>query len=280
MADHKSDLRQALALMKAGQRDGAVHILRRILQADRENIEAWWLLAHAVNDKARKIQVLERMLRVAPDHPKAQALLEKLRAEVQRETQTAYQISADHPDFQMPQKPRKKPEPTRQGPTCRSFTIAGVVVFFFLCFGIGMINNTITNLMETLFPVNVDGPAPEQVVRIWFDASFSRDWATVQQYHCSIAYEDWVTYMSTEFAPEPNIDVSFDFSDMQIEEYSRSIRTLDMELTGSFTVTARGYGQTETLIQPLDALIVDDYGRDYLAIRLIVEDNRWVVCED
>ena len=81
MPDSTQDqLRQAYELIKAHQRQQAIDLLLPILKADENNANAWWLLANAVEKPGDAREALQNVLRLRPDHDKAQQMLDKLNA--------------------------------------------------------------------------------------------------------------------------------------------------------------------------------------------------------
>lgn len=61
----RRQLQQAYELIRAGQREQAGAILVTILKQDRNNADAWWLLANASNDPDKTRQALENVLRIS-----------------------------------------------------------------------------------------------------------------------------------------------------------------------------------------------------------------------
>lgn len=74
----RQQLQQAYEFIKAGQREQAGTILVAILKRDRNNADAWWLLANASNDPDKARQALENVLRIRPDDVRAREKLDKL----------------------------------------------------------------------------------------------------------------------------------------------------------------------------------------------------------
>ncbi len=74
----RKQLQQAYEFIKAGQREQAGALLVSILKQDRNNADAWWLLANASNDSDRARQALENVLRLRPDDVRARDRLDKL----------------------------------------------------------------------------------------------------------------------------------------------------------------------------------------------------------
>ncbi len=75
------ELRRAYTLIKQEQIDEALSILRPIVQAEPENVDAWWLLANAAVEPDEAREALLMVLRIDPDYanaPKAREMLGKL----------------------------------------------------------------------------------------------------------------------------------------------------------------------------------------------------------
>ncbi len=83
-ADVKEQLRAAYALIKEKKRQEAVDVLLPILQADEDNADAWWLLANCLNDPNDAREALDNVLRLRPDHDKAQTMLDAINARYPR----------------------------------------------------------------------------------------------------------------------------------------------------------------------------------------------------
>ncbi len=76
--DPMQQLRQAAELIKANRRAEAVQILLPVLRADEQNANAWWLMANALTDPNDAREALETLLRLRPDHEKAQRMLARI----------------------------------------------------------------------------------------------------------------------------------------------------------------------------------------------------------
>jgi pre-peptidase len=79
MSDPRQQMQQVYQLIKSGQKQQAIQVLLPILKADRDNADAWWLMANAVSDNPERArQALENVLRLRPDHPQARQMLDRL----------------------------------------------------------------------------------------------------------------------------------------------------------------------------------------------------------
>ena len=74
-------LNQAYKLIKEGQKQEAIELLEPLIREDRNNEDAWWMLANATNDEAAKRNALNNVLRLTSNETrktKAETLLQQL----------------------------------------------------------------------------------------------------------------------------------------------------------------------------------------------------------
>lgn len=74
-------LQQAYALIQQGDKDAALQVIDSLLRTDRDNRDAWWLLAHAAADRAQQRRALNEVLRLDSGDARAEQarlLLHKL----------------------------------------------------------------------------------------------------------------------------------------------------------------------------------------------------------
>jgi hypothetical protein len=76
--ENRQVLQDAYGLIRAGNKQEATRLLINVLKADRNNADAWWLLANATNDSDKKRQALEQVLRINPAHGAARRALDTL----------------------------------------------------------------------------------------------------------------------------------------------------------------------------------------------------------
>lgn len=74
----KAQLRQAAARLKAGDRRGAAGLLTDIVRQDRDNVDAWLLLANALDQPKRIHQALDQVERLRPGDARAAVLRARL----------------------------------------------------------------------------------------------------------------------------------------------------------------------------------------------------------
>jgi tetratricopeptide (TPR) repeat protein len=72
-------LQQALQALRVRDRATAFRMLQQALQHDPQNVSAWILLSHAVDDPQRRRECLERAVAIDPNSAEAREELEQLR---------------------------------------------------------------------------------------------------------------------------------------------------------------------------------------------------------
>lgn len=78
MAELMQQLRYAYEHLKSGDKSSAADILFQVLLHDENNVDAWWLVAHAVDSTQEKREALEHVLWLRPDHESALQKLAQL----------------------------------------------------------------------------------------------------------------------------------------------------------------------------------------------------------
>jgi hypothetical protein len=73
-------LREAVALIKEGDKPGAAKILSSIVQNDPDNANAWYGLSLCMDEPDKRKYCLQRVLNINPSHDKAKQTLERLSA--------------------------------------------------------------------------------------------------------------------------------------------------------------------------------------------------------
>jgi hypothetical protein len=76
----QEQLQRAYNFIKVGQQREAMEILRPIVRNEPDNADAWWLVANAVTETDFKRRALENVIRLRPNHVKAQNMLDQLNA--------------------------------------------------------------------------------------------------------------------------------------------------------------------------------------------------------
>jgi hypothetical protein len=77
----RNQLEQAYRLIQQEELDKAIVILRPVVSAQPNNLDAWWLMANAVSEPDDAREALNNVLRIDPNHRQARELLNELNAQ-------------------------------------------------------------------------------------------------------------------------------------------------------------------------------------------------------
>jgi predicted transcriptional regulator len=77
-AETSQQLQEAYRLIRKGQQQEAVRMLVPMVRAQPRNVDAWWLLANALENHDQKIKALQEVLKLRPDHEPAQKLYDRI----------------------------------------------------------------------------------------------------------------------------------------------------------------------------------------------------------
>ena len=80
----QTQVSEAIAALKAGEKERARTLLMAVLDDDPQNEDAWLVLSAAIDDVERKRQCLETVLEINPDNQVARRGLERLQPEGER----------------------------------------------------------------------------------------------------------------------------------------------------------------------------------------------------
>jgi len=75
----EATLRRAYRLVKDADKEAARELIKPVLAAERDNIDAWWLAAHAAATPLDAQVALRQVLRLNPEHYPARIMLERLK---------------------------------------------------------------------------------------------------------------------------------------------------------------------------------------------------------
>lgn len=78
-AQHKAQLKEAYALIKAERRPEAYELIAPILVQQPDYTDAWWLAAHAAPTLRAAAAACQKVLALQPNHPQARLMLDELR---------------------------------------------------------------------------------------------------------------------------------------------------------------------------------------------------------
>lgn len=155
-------LNEAYSLIKSGQVQDAIDILEPIIRNDRDNEDAWWLLANATNDSDAKRNALNNVIRLSANDnrtAKAKQMLQELDADpfgfdfeqAKSKNMSAYRETSDMPE-----------KSTRRGLSCANIALI-IVGLVGVCACVGAIGlyTFAGGLFEAInYPENYDILAP------------------------------------------------------------------------------------------------------------------------
>lgn len=119
----RQTLQQAYALVKTGEHEAARTLIKPVLAAHPDVIDAWWLAAYAAATSADRRLALAQVLRLNPDHGPARVLLDRLNA------QNPDDIDTLAKELPMPP-PGTRPRPADSRPQVRNRWVWNVVLVF------------------------------------------------------------------------------------------------------------------------------------------------------
>lgn len=95
-------LKQAYALIEAGNLEDAKALLRPIIESEKDSADVWWLYSHAVSDAETARLALTNVLRIDSNHADARNLLMQLEAQQKREQTDDILEMGNDPSFVPP----------------------------------------------------------------------------------------------------------------------------------------------------------------------------------
>jgi hypothetical protein len=107
-----ASLKEAVRLIKAGDKQGGRRLLQRVLKVDPQNENAWLWMASSVADDQQRIYCLEQVLKLNPTHEMARRGLAHLSSHSREEEppQATEEPSEEPPEAASPA-PRSSPRP-------------------------------------------------------------------------------------------------------------------------------------------------------------------------
>lgn len=115
----EAQLNQAYELIKDGRTDEALPLLENVIRDNRDNDDAWWLYANAINDRDAKRNALNNILRIGTN----EARLEKVH----------FMLAQLDDPFAFPDDAKAKAIPQKSGMSTRRKIVIGVVAILGLC---------------------------------------------------------------------------------------------------------------------------------------------------
>ena len=153
-----TQLSQAKAALRRGDRTLARRITQAIIAKDPQNAEAWLILGGLSTSKA-SLSHMEKALQLAPDDPQVKAAYQWARQRFQQEAEQRHSESTQKISVSVP--PQKQPAPGIQAPivveTHRPvwvWTAVGLLALTLLFFGLDLIPTHLVGAVEQAGPIS------------------------------------------------------------------------------------------------------------------------------
>lgn len=257
MSDSSQQLKQAFSYYKQGKGDRAVQIVQQVLKDDRNNVNAWWMMANILDDDDRIMKSLERVLILDPNHIKAKQMMARLTGEAE-------------PTAQKP-KP-KPPTDSKQRKTVSALMgLAGVLFVLLLA------------MIPFLALTGYGAPPPDQVARNYINAAFNGDFHGVNNLTCSPLRmpADQLDAMLSALETQFDLDfkevfrsIEVDTAEMTYTVQAQDETTATVVISGTPIITADGLSMSLNEI-----LSLTRSGNAFAGgLRLTKEGHNWFVC--
>lgn len=267
-------LQSAYKLMEQGQKKDAAQLVREVLAQDKNNANAWWLMAMLLEDETKKVRAIERVLAINPDHKAARAKINQLRSERQTgqnmmATQEMMNLDwSKLKDDPHPEKTKKKDATAddQKIVTYGLFALGGFVVLVIVLVAGSFVMNFL----------NQPSMPPDEATIAYLDALGTNNFEQLAGLTCSqhqdtveVAYQNllqWAGFVGAE-------NLSFDLSGLTATVTNNSDTSATVQLSGEITIGAFDVTRNFT-VDELANIVGGDPN-----ISLVLENNEWRVCE-
>ena len=273
MSSHRN-LQSAYQLMEQGQKKEAAALVREVLAQDKNNANAWWLMALLLEDEDKKVRAIERVLSINPEHKAARAKINELRSERQTGQNmmaTQEMINLDwsklkddpHPDKR---KPKEAVDKDQKVATYAMMMLGGFILLVIVIAG-GLF------VMDYL---NQPDKSPDEVVYSYLEAVGRLDFDQVASLTCE-QHRGGVETAGRQFRSMLNgasvEDVTLDFSGLTASVVDKTETTATVAVGGAFVMSVPGFDMTFDMDE-LSGMLGDDAN-----VSLVLENNEWRICE-
>ena len=266
-------LRQAYSLMKDGKKREAGEIVQNVLEQDRKNVNAWWMLANLLDDEQRIRTCLQQVLKLDPNHKGATAMLKKLSTVDEPVSDLFAEAEADLRNNQKSANlnislldddihGRKS-----QDNSLLTYMIGGIILIIAV-----IVFSTFILPMTTL---GIPNGTPAQQVQSYFAAFSRQDFRTLRQLTCEADRSaiDEVERIMKE--TQGLRDQDLNMSGLGYRELERNETTAIVRVSGQFVLT-NSFGTI-----PMDYTNLNAFFGDLSLsseITVVDEEGRWRIC--
>jgi hypothetical protein len=282
----ETQLRDAFALMKQGNKREALQLVQEVLRQDRSNVYAWWLLSHLIDDEEKIVKSLEKVLSLNPEHPGARKRLAELRPEYSHLMQSASAEKVKNtdpngdPSAQYWSRLNSQRPVQRKGTSTRDKMLVwiGLGSIVFLVLAAFVLFSGIGTFFAEAIPEENDILArmdnyPESVAQAYFEALFREDVEALTEITCS-DFKPRLDELLEDFEDlRPDL-VSVDFTATRFEIEDLRTKAASVMISGSTTINRGGSSYT---IRWED--MAADEGYDFYAVDLREINETWLICD-
>jgi hypothetical protein len=265
------ELQNAYKLMEQGQKKEAAALVREVLQKDKDDPNAWWLMSMLLEDEDKKVRALERVLSIKPDHQAARAKLVQLRPV--RETgqnvmATQEMMSLDWSklkDDPHPDKQKEKAAPTDEQKIA-TYGMAALGIFLVVIIATVAVYALINSGLLT-------GGKPEDAAIDFMVAALSLNYEALPELVCEQHrgdIDDFEDSLGLFTALAGDAQITVDASGLTAQLVERNGNSATVQINGIVTLNADGTPF------PIDFNTVPEDQRRSL---MVLEDGKWRVCE-
>jgi hypothetical protein len=273
MADRR--LRSAFDLMTQGNKRDAAQLVREVLKDDRNNVDAWWMMAQLLEDEEKKVRALERVLDIKPDHKPAREKLRELRPERQTSQlgadimTTQEVVSLDWSklgDNTQPDSDKKK-NPTPDDHRIATYGMLAVGGFIVIV----VIAVLVQMALSGAFSPRI---APDEALIAYLDASGKFEFDRISELTCQQHRAD-VESIRQEFEPiiqaaGDAFEASVDLSGVSATVAEQTDTTANVFVSGKMIISSSVNSET------IDFNTLPDADR---TAAFVLEDGQWRFCE-
>jgi hypothetical protein len=285
MPDAQQQLQQARHLLQAGKKREAGVVIQSVLESDKRNVTAWWMLANLIDDQQKKIKTLERILKLDPTHEGAHALLQRLQAPTVGDNSDA---DGDLNDLFAKAESELQAQGTRiaevpavpaQDAAQPSASLAQQLLASPILFYGGIIGilGLVVLAVSLIFGGAVDDGTPVAASQSYVDALVTRDFDAFRTLTCtaSSARVDTIERTMRDALSQLNLDAS----GLGYRQLERTDDRARVEISGTLGLRVQGT-QADSSMRFNDIVRAVDDPLFASEMQLVREGGGWRVCAD
>lgn len=279
----QDQLRQAIALIKQGNKSQARQIVQAVLKQDSSNVPAWWLLANVLDDPAKKQKALQKVLSLDANHSRAQKMLASLKgnatpAKSQPDTPAKasslegtsnVEIEFDWTKLEE-QDAKQKEVSGDDGNAIKMATYLMMVFPIIIVIGLAIF------IGVPMYQNGQTTTAVTETMTNWLDAMLAGDFETAENFVCQQYGSESENYFALD-ADSDYEDYSADYSTLEITVDGFKSGEATAHLTGEISlIPTEGEQETTSVDAIMDS---DGFAYETTSFLFILEDGQWLICD-